>query len=44
VWRAVASALWKLGRRRPDIVRPELSRWLEDERRIPVAREALKHI
>jgi len=44
VWRAVASAMWKLGRRRPEIVRPELARWLEDERRIDVAREALKHI
>jgi len=44
VWRAVSSAMWKLGRRRPEIVRPELSRWLEDERRADVAREALKHL
>jgi len=44
VWRAVASAVWKLGRKCPDIVRPELARWLEDERRIDVAREALKHL
>jgi len=44
VWRAVASAMWKLGRKRPEIVRPELGRWLEDERRVDVAREALKHI
>jgi len=44
VWRAVASAMWKLGRRCPEIVRPELMRWLEDERRLNVAREALKHI
>lgn len=44
VWRAVASALWKLGRKRPDIVRPELARWLEDERRVDVAREAIKHL
>ena len=44
VWRAVSSAMWKLGRRRPDIVRPELGRWLEDERRIDVARAALEHI
>jgi len=44
VWRAVSSAMWKLGRRRPEIVRPELARWLEDERRIHVAREALKHM
>ena len=44
VWRAVASALWKLGRKRPDIIRPELARWLEDERRVNVAREAIKHL
>lgn len=44
VWRAVASAVWKLGRKCPDIVRPELARWLEDERRTDVAREALKHL
>jgi len=44
VWRAAAAAMWRLGRKRPEIVRPELARWLEDERRIEVAREALKHI
>jgi 3-methyladenine DNA glycosylase AlkC len=44
VWRAVASAMWKLGRKRPDIIRPELARWLEDERRVSVAREAIKHL
>jgi 3-methyladenine DNA glycosylase AlkC len=44
VWRAVATALWKLGRRRPDVVRPELARWLEDDRRLSVAREALKYL
>ena len=44
VWRAAASALWKLGRKRPDIIRPELARWLEDERRVNVAREAIKHL
>jgi len=44
VWRAVASAVWKLGRKCPDIVRPELARWLEDERRIQVAQEALRHL
>ncbi len=44
VWRAVASAMWKLGRKRPEIVRPELSRWLEDERRVEVARAALRHL
>ncbi len=44
VWRAVSSAMWKLGRRCPEIVRPELMRWLEDDRRVEVAREALKHL
>ncbi len=44
VWRAVASAMWKLGRKRPEIVRPEISRWLEDERRVEVARAALKYL
>lgn len=44
VWRAVAAALWKLGRKRPDIIRPELARWLEDERRVDVAREAIKYL
>lgn len=44
VWRAVSSAVWKLGRRRPEIVRPELARWLEDERRLHVAREAIRHL
>lgn len=44
VWRAVASAMWKLGRKRPEVVRPELARWLEDERRVHVAREALRYL
>jgi hypothetical protein len=44
VWRAVSSAMWKLGRRCPEIVRPELMRWLEDERRVDVARAALRHL
>ncbi|TFH07011.1 MAG: hypothetical protein E4H08_10180 [Candidatus Atribacteria bacterium] len=44
VWRAVAAAIWKLGRKRPDIIRPELARWLEDERRVDVAREAIKYL
>jgi HEAT repeat protein len=44
VWRAVASAMWKLGRKKPEVVRPELAQWLEDERRVEVAREALKHL
>lgn len=44
VWRATASAMWKLGRKKPEIIRPELLRWLEDERRVHVAREALKYL
>lgn len=44
VWRAVAAAMWKLGRKRPEVVRPELARWLEDERRVHVAREALRYM
>ena len=44
VWRAAASSMWKLGRKRPDLIRPELARWLEDERRVNVAREAIKHL
>lgn len=44
VWRAAAAATWHLGRQRPDIVRPELDRWLEDEARAKVAREALKYL
>jgi len=44
VRRAVSSAMWKLGRRCPEIVRPELMRWLEDERRVGVARDALRYL
>jgi hypothetical protein len=44
VWRAAAAATWQLGRRRPDVVRPELERWLEDETRGKVAREALRFL
>ncbi len=44
VWRAVSAAMWKLGRKKPEVVRPELARWLEDERRTHVAREALRYL
>ncbi len=44
VWRAVAAAMWRLGRRRPDVVRPELERWADDEVRAKVAHEALRHL
>lgn len=44
VWRAAASAMWRLGRHRPDVVRPELERWLDDDVRQRAAQEALKHL
>ncbi|MEW5826754.1 MAG: hypothetical protein AB1778_07970 [Candidatus Bipolaricaulota bacterium] len=44
VRRAVASALWRLARHRPDVVRPEIDRWLADPSRTAVAREALRHV
>lgn len=44
VWRAVAASMWRLGRQRPDVVRPELDRWLDDEDRAKAAREALKYL
>jgi len=44
VRRAVSASMWRLGRRAPEVVRPELMRWLEDEQRAPVAREALRHL
>jgi hypothetical protein len=44
VWRAAAAAMWQLGRRRPDVVRPELDRWVNDEARAKVALEALRYL
>jgi hypothetical protein len=44
VWRAVASAMWKLGRHQKDVVENELARWLEDPDRHHVARAALQHL
>lgn len=44
VRRAVASSLWRLARLRPDVARPEIARWLDDEARAPVAREASRHV
>lgn len=44
VWRAVASALRNLGRRKPEIVTPELRRWLLDGKRKKVAETALCYI
>ena len=44
VWRAVASAMWRLGRKDPAPVLAELRRWLSEDDRAHVARVALKHI
>jgi len=44
VWRAVASALKNLGRRKPEKVKPELRRWLLDEKRRKVAETALHFV
>jgi len=44
VWRAVASALKNLGRRKPEKVKPELKRWLHDKKRRKVAETALHYV
>ena len=44
VWRAVASAARALGKKRPEMVVPELKRWLADESRRQVAETALKYL
>jgi len=44
VWGAVSSALRILGRRNPKRVKPELKRWLLDEKRRKVAEVALYYI
>ncbi|MCD5417023.1 DNA alkylation repair protein [Candidatus Bipolaricaulota bacterium] len=44
VWRAAATAMWKLGKKKPELIQNELHRWLEDQRRVQVAREALKYL
>jgi 3-methyladenine DNA glycosylase AlkC len=44
VWRAAAAALHYLGRRRPEIVRPVVEGWLEDERRVRAAETALRYM
>jgi hypothetical protein len=44
VWRAVASAARALGKKRPEVVIPELKRWLEDDTRRQVAETALKYL
>lgn len=44
VWRAVASALNNLGRKKPEKVKPELKRWLNNDKRRKVAEIALQYI
>jgi HEAT repeat protein len=44
VWRAVASAARALGKKRPEVVIPELERWTEDDTRRRVAEAALKYL
>jgi len=44
VWRAVASAARALGKERPEVVIPELKRWLGDTSRREAAEVALKHL
>jgi 3-methyladenine DNA glycosylase AlkD len=44
VWRAVASALRNLGKRKPEKVKPELKRWLFNGKRRNVAETALHYI
>src|SRR5712691_2025358 len=43
VWRAVASAMRNLGRRRPEQVRPVLEEWLHDEQRRRAAEVAMRY-
>jgi HEAT repeat protein len=44
VWRAAASALHYLGKRHPEVVRPLVENWLQDERRKRAAEVALHYI
>ena len=44
VWRAAASALHYPGRRQPEIVRPVVEGWLQDERRARTAQTALRYM
>ena len=44
VWRVAASALHYLGRRRPELVRPVVEGWLEDEQRVRAAKIALHYM
>jgi hypothetical protein len=44
VWRAAPSALHYLGKRQPEVVRPLVESWLEDEQRARAAEAALRYI
>jgi 3-methyladenine DNA glycosylase AlkC len=44
VWRAAASALHYLGKHHPEVVRPLVENWLQDERRKRAAEVALRYI
>jgi hypothetical protein len=44
VWRAVASAARALGKKHPELVMPELRRWLEDASRRRAAETALRYL
>jgi 3-methyladenine DNA glycosylase AlkC len=44
VWRAAASALHYLGKRQPEVIRPLVESWLEDEQRARAAEVALRYI
>jgi len=44
VWRAVASAARALGKKRPQVVVPELKRWLADDARRQAAATALRYL
>ena len=44
VWRAAASALHYLGKRQPEVVRPLVESWLEDEQCVRAAEVALRYI
>jgi 3-methyladenine DNA glycosylase AlkC len=44
VWRAAAAALHYLGRRQPEVVRPVVEDWLQDEQRVRAAKTALRYM
>jgi len=44
VWRAVAAAAAKLGKARPDIVKPLIKQWQADPRRQPAAEAARRYL